>query len=180
MVRFYITDLQLNNQFRRHSSEPNKSQLGKQYNTKNRTWLQCGLACWHWPRAIFVWCESIQRALSTTISAKSRSVASISAFSSTRAFSALPSLSRTATTPHSPFPRKLPEYETLTTVAAQGVAGNGVHPGGPIYNAVAQQQGIGDLYQQTGALPVTSSYAVSTIISRQQPTAAGAASYTKI
>lgn len=93
---------------------------------------------------------------------------------------ALPSLSRTATTPHSPFPRKLPEYETLTTVAAQGVAGNGVHPGGPIYNAVAQQQGIGDLYQQTGALPVTSSYAVSTIISRQQPTAAGAASYTKI
>lgn len=83
---------------------------------------------------------------------------------------ALPSLSRTATTPHSPFPHKLPEYETLTTVATQGV-----HPGGPIYNAVAQQQGIGDLYQQTGASP----YAVSTIISRQQPTAT-AASYTKI
>lgn len=53
---------------------------------------------------------------------------------------------------------------------------------GPIYSAVAaQQQGaIGDLYQQAGALPPTSSYAVSTIISRQQPTAAAAASYTKI
>ena len=83
----------------------------------------------------------------------------------TEYFSVLPSLSRASASPQA-FPRKMPEYETLTTVAQTG----------PIYNAVAQQQGIGDLYQQT-----PSSYAVSTIISRQQPTTAtAAASYTKI